>query len=99
MEAEGSDQFLSQNKSNPDLGLGLDWGVLFSRTDLVYAALKSDEVKEDTEAPPKTCEILEKKKKYLKGFCSAHSSCVMGSVQYFCHGLSVGEPCTVVTTE
>ena len=76
--------------------------MLFSRTDLVYAALKSDEVKEDTEAPPIPCEILEKKKKNLKGICSAYGSCVMGSVQYFgyfCHGLLTGDPCTVETTE
>ena len=71
MEAAGSGPFMSQNKSNSDLGLGLDWGVLFSRADFVYTAVKSDEVKEDTDAPPKSCDILEKKKKYLGGVCSA----------------------------
>ena len=28
MEVAGTDPFLNQNKSNQDLGLGLDWGVL-----------------------------------------------------------------------
>ena len=77
-------------------------GVLFSRTYLVYTAVKSDEEKVETKAPPIACEILDKKNKYLEGVCSAYGSCVMGSVQYFgyfCHGLSSGDLCKVETTE
>jgi hypothetical protein len=41
--------------------------VLFSRTDLLYTDVKP-EVKEDTKAKPRACEILEKKQKFLKVF-------------------------------
>ena len=64
IEAAGSDPFLNQNKRTQDLGLGVDWGVFFSRTDLVYTAVKPDEVKLDTKAPQRACTILEKKNKY-----------------------------------
>ena len=83
-------------------GLGIDWGVLFTRIDLVYNATKPANTKKDIKVPPVTCGIMENKKKTMEGVCSAYGTCIIGSVQYFgyfCHGLTSGKPCTVETTE
>ena len=90
----------SKNGKALDKGIGMDWGVLFTRIDLAYLSNVAQGVRGFEEN--KRCQILEPRHKSLIGQCTWFGSCRKGAIQYFgyfCQGLKVGEDCVVETTD